>query len=983
MVTYLKSLLDLTYKKGHGKSLPGLLSNLRSEQSCNDYISSLCKQSHFKEALEAFEFLQKDKSFQLNRSTCACLVSACSSLRSLHYGRKIHQHILVSNCRPDVMLQNHMLNMYAKCGSPGDAQRLFDQMTERNVVSWTSMITAYSQKGKDSDAIRLYIQMLQSGIIPDQFTFGSIIRTCSSASDACLGRQLHVHIIKSEQGSDITVQNALITMYMNINLIDDAVGVFSQILEKDVVSWGSVIAACSQLGYVLEAVHRFKEMLAHGVYQPNEYIFGSTFSACGSLLQLEYGKQIHGMSIKFGFGGENFTGCSLSDMYAKCGFLEYAIAAFHHIEDPDLVSWNAIISGFAYGDDVNYAMILFSKLRHHNLIPDEITVRSLLCACTSPVSLCQGKQLHSYITKMGFDMCISVCNTLLTMYMKCSDLCDTFKMFEEMRITDLVSWNAILTACMQHSQAGEVLQLFKLLLHSQYEPDYITMVNILGACAELTYLEMGNQLLGYIVKTGLGADIKVTNGLIDMYIKCGSLGRALDLFDSMKQPDVVSWSSLIVGYAQFGYGDEALELFAKMRSLGIKPNQVTLVGVLTACSHVGLVEEGWQLYTTMESELGIMPTREHCSCVVDLLARSGCLNEAEEFIRKMAFDPDILVWKTLLAACKTHGNMDIGERSAENILKIDPSNSAAHVLLCNIYASSGRWQDFARLRSMMKETGVQKVPGRSWIEVKDKIHIFFAEDCSHKEREKIYPLLDVLWLHLLDAGYFPGLLCGVHTRYANGLTSSCAYITYLLLRMYHAGVSHSEKIAISLNSGPNIVSIAKWGSNLAAFLSCLNVDMTGDQLTEIKKLRHHVLRHLHNGSNIACPKLCNWLVQPQAEQEAYWCSIYKTVGKHKLSLGRSMQGNGWNLWPIMLQSDQNLLCILALVKSLGHDVGSNSVSSILGTVYGKDESIFDGHIIWSISLHERLMRKSNQTLLTFSESQAILHVYLNKIDPMK
>ncbi|KAK9289594.1 hypothetical protein L1049_007750 [Liquidambar formosana] len=192
-----------------------------------------------------------------------------------------------------------------------------------------------------------------------------------------------------------------------------------------------------------------------------------------------------------------------------------------------------------------------------------------------------------------------------------------------------------------------------------------------------------------------------------------------------------------------------------MRSLGIRPNQVTFVGVLTACSHVGLVEDGLQLYRTMETEHGIVPTIEHCSCVVDLLARAGCLNAAEGFINKMAFDPDIVVWKTLLAACKTHGNVEVGKRAAENILKIDPSSSAAHVLLCNIYASTGSWEQVARLRGLMKQRGIKKVPGQSWIEFKDRIHVFVAEDILHPEREKIYTILEELWLQMLDAGYRP------------------------------------------------------------------------------------------------------------------------------------------------------------------------------------------------------------------------------------
>ncbi|XP_038720727.1 pentatricopeptide repeat-containing protein At3g53360, mitochondrial isoform X2 [Tripterygium wilfordii] len=660
---------------------PTGLPSLRTEQFTNehltnDYIQSLCKQRLYREALDAFDFIRKNTAFNIELSTYARLICACSALRSLEHGRKVHNHILTSNCQPDIILQNHILNLYGKCGSLKEARKFFDGMVQRNLVSWTSVIAGYSQNGKEVDAILLYLEMLQSGF--------------------------------------------------------------------------------SQLGYECESLHYFRGMVCQGTYVPNEYLFGSAFRSCSSLLKPEYGRQIHSLCLKFGFGGNNFAGCSLCDMYARCGFLGSARIVFRQIERPDLASWNAIIAGIASGSDANEALSQFARMRHLGLIPDDITFRSLLCSCTNPLSLYHGMQVHSYIIKLGFDFYVSVCNALLTMYAKCSNLHNAFSVFEEMRNTaDSVSWNAVLTSCLLHKQPGEVLRLSKLMLGSEIKPDHITINNILGACAEIASLEMGNQIHCYTMKSGLILQAPVVNGLIDMYAKCGSLVSAQKLFDSVVNPDVVSWSSLIVGYALFGYGEAALNLFGMMRSSGFKPNEVTLLGVLTACSHVGLVEDGWRLYKTMEAEYGIVPTREHCSCMVDLLARAGLLYEAESLINEMACDPDIVVWKTLLAACKTRGNVDIGKRAAENILKIDPTNSSALVLLCNIHASSGNWADVSRLRSLMKEKGVKKVPGQSWIEVKDRIHVFFAEDSLHPQRENIYNMLDDLWLQMQDDGYVP------------------------------------------------------------------------------------------------------------------------------------------------------------------------------------------------------------------------------------
>ena len=216
----------------------------------------------------------------------------------------------------------------------------------------------------------------------------------------------------------------------------------------------------------------------------------------------------------------------------------------------------------------------------------------------------------------------------------------------------------------------------------------------------------------------------------------------------MCNPDVFSWSSLILGYAQFGYGKEALDLFKRMRDSRVDPNGVTFIGVLTACSHVGLIKEGLELFNSMETKHGIMPTREHYACVVDLLARGGLIKEAEAFIDQMSYDPDVVMWKTVLAACKTRNNVEIGERVVEKILKIDPGNYTGYVLLCGIYAGVGKWKEVGELRRLMKERSVGKVPGQSWIEIEGLVHVFCAEDVLHNERDKIYGVLEELWLHM-------------------------------------------------------------------------------------------------------------------------------------------------------------------------------------------------------------------------------------------
>ncbi|CAH8353112.1 unnamed protein product [Eruca vesicaria subsp. sativa] len=748
MEKMLRSGARAAFRNNQVPSTSSVVSTIKTEESMNDHINSLCKQKLHREAIEAFDFAQKNSSFNIRLQTYISLICVCSSSRSLPHGRKIHDQISKSDCKHDTVLNNHILSMYGKCGSLREAREVFDFMPQRNLVSYTSVITGYSQNGQGLEAIKLYMEMLQAGLVPDQYSFGSVIKACASTGDAVLGKQLHAQVIKLETNSHLFAQNALIAMYVSFGQISDARKVFCGIPVKDVISWGSIIAGFSQLGYEFEALRHLKDMLSYGVYQPNEYIFGSSLKACSSLLRQDYGSQIHGLCIKSGFSEDPFAGCSLCDMYARCGFLSSARRVFHQIKRPDTASWNVIIAGLANNGYADEAASFFSHMRNSGFVPDATSLRSLLCG---QMDLCQGRQIHSFIVKYGLITDLSVCNSLLTMYSSCSDLCCCFKMFEEFRNrADSISWNAILTACLRHEEPAEMLRLFKLMLISECDPDHITMGNLLRACVEISSLKLGSQVHCYNLKTGLVLEQFITNGLIDMYAKCGSLEQARMIFDSMDNKDVVSWSSLIVGYAQSGFGEEALVLFKEMNSSDIEPNHVTFVGVLTACSHVGLVEEGLKLYSIMQSEHKIAPTKEHCSCVVDLLSRAGHLDEAEKFINEMDLEPDVVVWKTLLSACKTQGNIDLARKAAENILKIDPFNSTAHVLLCGIHASSGNWEDAALLRSSMKKHDVKKVPGQSWIEVMDERHIFFAEDVLHPERDDIYTVLHNVWLEMVD-----------------------------------------------------------------------------------------------------------------------------------------------------------------------------------------------------------------------------------------
>ncbi|KAL5200542.1 hypothetical protein ABZP36_021745 [Zizania latifolia] len=717
--------------------------------------------------LRAFESLPSSPA-PLTGATYAALVAACSRLRSLHQGRRVHRHLVAfsssssqgAQLASNTVLNNHLITMYGRCAAPDSARQVFDEMPSKNPVSWAAVIAAHVQNGRAGDALGLFSSMLRSGIAADQFALGSAVRACTELGDVSTGMQLHAHVIKSESGGDLIVQNALVTMYSKTGLVDEGFMLFERIRCKDLISWGSIIAGFAQKGFEMEALQIFREMIVEGMHQPNEFHFGSAFRACGAVGIWHYGEQIHCLSIKYRLDRDLYAGCSLSDMYARCKKLDSARTSFYRIEAPDLVSWNSIINAYSVEGLLSEVLVLFSEMRYSGLRPDGITVRGLLCACVGCDALDHGRLIHSYLVKLGLDADIPVCNSLLSMYARCLDFPSAMNVFHETKDRDVVTWNSILTACVKHNHLEEALMLFNLLNKSEPSLDKISLNNVLSASAELGYFEMVKQVHAYAFKVGLVDDIMLSNSLIDTYAKCGSLDDAMRIFEIMgNNRDVFSWSSLIVGYAQFGYAKEALDLFSRMRSLGIRPNHVTFIGVLTACSRVGFVHEGCYYYSIMEPEYGIIPTREHCSCVIDLLARAGRLTEAAQFIDQMSFEPDIIMWKTLLAASKTHNNMEMGKRAAEGILNIDPSHSAAYVLLCNIYAASGNWNEFARLKKVMRSSGVKKSPGKSWIKLKGELKVFIVEDRSHPESEEIYSMLEFVGMEMIKAGYVPKHSC--------------------------------------------------------------------------------------------------------------------------------------------------------------------------------------------------------------------------------
>eukprot|EP01018_Ginkgo_biloba_P037865 Gb_08118 [translate_table: standard] len=662
----------------------------------------------------------------------------------------------------------------------------------------------YAQHGLGEESLKLFSQMLSENARPDCFTFAPLLKACANAGVLERGKVVHGQIVKAESKSDMFVGNALLDMYAKCRSIDFARHVFDKMPERDIVSWTSIIAGYTQNGKYEEALSIFGQMQSAGL-KADEFIFSCLLRVCTSAAALAHGKQIHTQIIRTWLCTDTdvlkqskllqtqiiraeskldiFVGNALLDMYAKCGSIENARCVFNKMSDRDVVSWTTMIQGHTQRGNCEDALKLFGQMQSTGMKPDEFVFSSVLRACASVAAFEQGKQIHAQIIRVGFALNGTVGNALIDMYAKCDSIKDARHVFGEMIIRDMVSWTAMIVGYAQHGYAEEALLLFWQMQQEGMKFDQFVLASVISACASLAALEQGKQVHDSITESRIELDIFVASALVDMYAKCGSIEDARGVFDKMLKKDTVAWNMMIAGYAQHGQGEEALKLFLKMEQAGLKPDDCTFVRLLSACSHGGLVDAGRHYFHSMTRDYGITPIVDHYVCMVDLLGRAGHLDEAVDFINKMPFEPNAVVWRALLGACRTHGNMELGQHAAEQILQLEPQNAATYVLLSNMYSAAGRWDDVAQVRNLMKDRRVKKKPGRTWIEVNNWVHSFVAEDKSHSHMKEIYAMLERLAGQMKEAGYVPDTNFVLHDIEEELKEQKLFY--------------HSEKLAIS------------------------------------------------------------------------------------------------------------------------------------------------------------------------------------------
>ena len=500
--------------------------------------------------------------------------------------------------------------------------------------------------------------------------------------------------------------------------------------------------------YVLDLIQR-------GALVPDYNLYSKLLKECTRLGMVEQGRIIHAHLIDSHFLDDHLVlRNTIINMYAKCGCLDDARRLFDEMPTKDMVTWTALITGYSQNDRPRDALLLFPQMLRLGFQPNHFTLSSLLKASGLEHCLDPGTQIHAFCLKYGYQSNIYVGSALVDMYTRCCHMDAALLVFDGMSTKTEVPWNALISGHARKGEGEHALRLFWKMQRENFQPTHFTYSSVFSACASIGALEQGKWVHAHMIKSGLKLIAFIGNTLLDMYAKSGCIDDAKRVFDRLVKPDVVSWNTMLTGYAQHGLGRETINRFEQMLRIGIEPNEISFLCVLTACSHSGLLDEGLFYFELMKKYM-VEPDVPHYVTVVDLFGRVGLLDRAERFIKEMPIEPTAAVWGALLGACRMHKNIELGVYAAERAFELDPHDSGSRMLLSNIYACAGRWNDVAKVRKLMKESGVKKQPACSWVEIENAVHLFVANDETHPQIKEIHRKWEEISEKIKEIGYVP------------------------------------------------------------------------------------------------------------------------------------------------------------------------------------------------------------------------------------
>jgi pentatricopeptide repeat protein len=496
------------------------------------------------------------------------------------------------------------------------------------------------------------------------------------------------------------------------------------------------------------------DLINRGSLEANRALYNNLLKKCTHFGKIKEGRIVHSHILHSQFKDDLVIHNTILNMYAKYGALDDARKLFDEMPSKDMVTWTALISGYSQNDRAEDALVLFPQMLRLGLQPNQFTLSSLLKASGARPNDKHGQQIHAFCLKCGYDSNVYVGSSLVDMYARFGLMDEAQLVFDRLVSKNEVSWNALIAGHARKGEGKHALSMFREMQREDFKPTQFTYSSVFSLCASTGSLEQGKWIHAHVIKSGGKLVSYVGNTLLDMYAKSGSIEDAKKVFDRLVKQDVISWNSMLTGYAQHGFGKETVQWFEEMLRIGIEPNGVTFICVISACSHAGLLDEGLYYFELMK-KYSIEPEVSHYVTIVDLLGRAGLLDRALKFIREIPIEPTAAVWGALLGACRMHKNMELGAYAAEHVFELDPYDSGPHMLLSNIYASAGRWGDVAKVRRMMKESGVKKEPACSWVEIENAVHMFVANDDAHPQREEIHRKWEEISRKIKEIGYVP------------------------------------------------------------------------------------------------------------------------------------------------------------------------------------------------------------------------------------
>lgn len=572
---------------------------------------------------------------------------------------------------------NMVVMGFAKSGELRVARRLFDDMPRKSGVAWNSMIHGYARNGLPIEAIRLFKLFSLNCVEPlrvDAFVLSTVIGACTNLAALDCGKQIHARILVGKVEFDSVLGSSLVNLYGKCGDLDSATSALNMMREPDDISRSALISG-----------------------------------------------------------------------YASCGRMSDARRIFNSSISPCVILWTSMISGYVANGEPKEALLLFNEMRKSGIREDSSTVTSVLNSCCILGILKNGTQVHNHSLKLGvihdiiiasalidvYHKCgrpIDACelfgeldiydtillNTMITVYSHCGRVQDAKWVFDMMQSKSLISWNSMIVGFSQNGCPVEALDLFCNMNKLGLRIDKFNLASVISACGSIYSLKLGEQVFARAIVAGLDSDHIIATSLVDFYCKCGFVENGQRLFDAMMKSDKASWNSMLMGCATNGQGIEALKLFNDMMLAGVRPNYITFMGVLSACDHCGLVEEGQKWFVAMKQEYYINPGIEHYSCMIDLYSRTGYLEDVMRLIEQMPFEVDAIMWLSVLRGCVAHGYVALGKKVAARILELDPENSGAYVQLSSLCATSGEWEELAQVRKEMRNKQLTKDPGSSW-----------------------------------------------------------------------------------------------------------------------------------------------------------------------------------------------------------------------------------------------------------------------------